>query len=356
MALRLSSFFSELSFYKVRRVLYVALFWTAIDLIVKLMEKDHFNYSSIRVIIFWELLVFVMSLALSYIFLYGFGKKLKQKSIIINFIVKTLVILFLALLMNFLIHFFNDVITNDMSFAEALDDFYKDSLARMWLLRRTMYWVTLLIFTQLYLEINDKYSPGVFFEILRGKYDEPKIENRIVMFIDLKDSTPIAEKLGHSKYFKFIREFIREVSIAIIERQGQIYQYVGDEIVTSWKYSPKNMQKALDSLILARKYLNKQNDRFKRRYDQLPEFRVGLHVGEVTIGEIGVIKKDLAMSGDTMNTTARIRSKCNELNEKFIISEDFRVKSALKDFQIKYLGEIDLKGKSESLKLYALQM
>ena len=51
--------------------------------------------------------------------------------------------------------------------------------------------------TQLILIINEKYSPGVFMDILVGKYIQPKIETRIVMFMDLKDSTPIAEKLGH---------------------------------------------------------------------------------------------------------------------------------------------------------------
>lgn len=356
MGIKLKNILSQLSYFKIRRVLYIAIFWTLIDFLVKVLEKDVMTSKMLQNILTWELLVFVMSIGLSYVFLFGFGKKLKQKSIIINLIVKTLVILFLALLMNFLIYFINDLVVNKQSFSEAFNNFFSNSLNKMGLLRRTSYWVTLLIFTQLYLEINDKYSPGVFIEILRGKYDEPKIENRIIMFIDLKDSTPIAESLGHSRYFKFIRDFIREVSLAIIERQGQIYQYVGDEIVTSWKYSPANMQKALDTIILARKYLQSQSNRFKRKYNHLPEFRLGLHVGEVTIGEIGVIKKDLAMSGDTMNTTARLRSACNELKEKFIISEEFKSKSNLKEFQTKYLGEVDLKGKSDKLKLYSLQI
>lgn len=348
--------FSSLSYFKLRRVLYVAIFWTVIDFVVKVMEEDVITGLIVRSILVSELLVFVISLFLAYMFMYGFGKKLKQKSIIINLIIKTLVVLFLAFLMSFLIYFLSDLIANGKTASEAFHNFFTESLSIMWLARRTLYWVTLLTFTQLYLEINDKYSPGVFLEILRGKYDEPKIEKRIIMFMDLKDSTPIAESLGHSKYFKFIRDFIREVSMAIIERQGQIYQYVGDEVVTSWTYSPKNMQKALDSIILARKYLQSQSNHFKRRYDFIPEFRVGLHMGEVTIGEIGVIKKDLAMSGDTMNTTARLRSACNEMNVKFIISEEFYTNSNLKEFQTKFLGEVDLKGKADKLKLYALQI
>lgn len=62
------------------------------------------------------------------------------------------------------------------------------------------------------------------------------------MFIDLKDSTPIAEKLGHQNYFLFIREFIYNLSLALIEHNGIIYQYVGDEILVSLKYNKDNME------------------------------------------------------------------------------------------------------------------
>jgi adenylate cyclase len=189
-----------------------------------------------------------------------------------------------------------------------------------------------------------------------GKYRQPKIEKRIIMFIDLKDSTPIAEKLGHVENFKFIRDFIFHVSMAIIEHDGRIYQYVGDEIVVSWLYEKNNTRKCMASIIEARKNLQRNGDHFRRKYDIIPEFRVGLHMGEVTIGEIGIIKKDLAMSGDTMNTTARIRSACTELNQKFIMSKDFMDNSDLTEWQGESLGIVDLKGKANGFELFSLKI
>jgi adenylate cyclase len=176
------------------------------------------------------------------------------------------------------------------------------------------------------------------------------------MFIDLKDSTPIAEKLGHKDYFRFIRDFIYFISIALIEYNGRIYQYVGDEIVVSWPFSTDNTKRCMDSLIEARKLLQRNGESFRRKYGILPEFRVGIHIGEVTIGEIGVIKKDLAMSGDTMNTTARIRTACSELKQKFIVSKDFNDVIDLKAWQSESLGIIDLKGKDKGLELFALKI
>jgi adenylate cyclase len=214
----------------------------------------------------------------------------------------------------------------------------------------------LLIITQILIEVHDKYAPGVFADILLGKYLTPKNEQRIVMFIDLKDSTPIAEKLGNIPYFKFIREFIFQVSNALIDHGGIIYQYVGDEVVVSWRLTPENTKKCMAALIDVRKNLQRRSDYFRRQYDTIPDFRVGIHCGEVTVGEIGVIKKDLAMSGDTMNTTARIRTACSELNQKFIVSKDFIDVIDLEDWQSESLGEVDLKGKNHSIELFALKI
>jgi adenylate cyclase len=110
------------------------------------------------------------------------------------------------------------------------------------------------------------------------------------------------------------------------------------------------------SIIEARRNLQQRSDEFRRQYDIVPEFRVGIHMGDVTVGEIGVIKKDLAMSGDTMNTTARIRSACNELNQKFVMSKDFMDQTDLKEWQGESLGIVELKGKTNGIELFSLKV
>jgi adenylate cyclase len=62
------------------------------------------------------------------------------------------------------------------------------------------------------------------------------------------------------------------------------------------------------------------------------------------------------MSGDTMNTAARIQTACNELNQKFIVSIDFLDHIKLKNWQVENLGPIELKGKNRSLELFALKI
>lgn len=349
------SFLSGITKFRVRRVVHIAVFWTLIDFISTVLNfNTHDNHT--KSILVRGLLVFCMSLVMGYLFVFTLKNVFRKSSMAVNFFAKTFILLVAALIMNFLVNFVDHYFISGDTASQSVEMFYNNILDHNWLLKRTLYWMILFAITQLYLEINDKYSPGVFIDIILGKYIQPKNENRIIMFIDLKDSTPIAERLGHEQYFLFIREFIYHVSLALIEHGGIIYQYVGDEVVVSWKYSKQNIRECLASVIQSRKNIQRSSGRFRRNHGIVPEFRVGMHVGDVTVGEIGIIKKDLAMSGDTMNTTARIRSACNELNQKFIVSGEFAEKTNLKPFQLESLGIVELKGKANGIELFALKI
>jgi adenylate cyclase len=339
-----------------RTILVIAVFWTCIDIVAVLLFKNTNGRSPIHSNLLREVSVFVMSCVMGYLFVFTLKNVFRKQSAFVNFIFKSIILLIAAFTINFLVHFVDFFLIAEKDITEAIQMATIDMFQPKVLLQRIIYWMILFVITQLYIEINEKYSPGVFISIIIGKYMQPKTENRIVMFIDLKDSTHIAEKLGHVENFKFIRDFIFHVSMALIENDGRIYQYVGDEVVVSWMFDKKNTRKCMASIIEARKNLQKYSDEFRRKYDIIPEFRAGIHMGEVTIGEIGVIKKDLAMSGDTMNTTARIRSACNELNHKFIMSKDFMDNSGLTEWQGESLGIVDLKGKANGLELFSLKI
>ena len=350
--------------YRFKLLMSIAIAWTLIDaayMSVKFYvlrgEADYqfFEYRQVGALILREVLVFLTSCMIGYLLI--FRQFLHRRvPLWLNFGLNTFTLLLISFIFNFLLHFFYSLFISKLTPTRALSEFIHDAFNTYWLLQKIPHWLLIFFVTLLVLELVEKYSPGVFKDIFLGKYLTPRVETRIVMFVDLKDSTPIGEKLGNKEYFRFIRDFIYLMSIAMIEYSGRIYQYVGDEVVVSWTYSPKNTKKCMNALLEARRLLNKNSGRFRRRYGVVPEFRVGIHVGEVTVGEIGVIKKDIAMSGDTMNTTARIRNACSELNQKFIVSKEFAEKLDFKQWQIEDLGPIDLKGKKEGVELVALKI
>jgi adenylate cyclase len=348
--------FSFVSRYRFSLIVYISVFWTIIDFVIVLTRPEPAYYSFASAIALRCVLVFLMSLAIGYILVFKLRRLFRNRSLGVSFVFRSGILFFSAFIVNYIIHAANITIILHLSVGQALSRYGQDAFHPLWLTQKIIYWMVLFVLTQLIIEVNEKYAPGVFMDILLGKYIEPKIERRIVMFIDLKDSTPIAEKLGHQQYFKFIREFIYQISNALIEHGGSIYQYVGDEVVVSWLFEKNNPRKCMDALIEARKNLQKRGEHFRRHYGLTPEFRVGIHLGDVTVGEIGVIKKDIAMSGDTMNTTARIRSACSEVNQKYIVSIDFKENVDLKDWQTESLGIVELKGKNHGIELFSLKI
>ena len=344
--------------------LYIAGVWTLIESIFYLFGLTYrtpSEYSllpgkTVTTVLLREANVFFLSMVMAYFLIFLLRDFFGNLPLWLKMFLRTIVLILVALIMNFFIHFTYSILIVKDSALASIRSFYEKTFETKWLLEKTPEWIILFVLTQLWIEINEKYSPGVFLDILFGRYTKPKDERRIIMFIDMRDSTHIAEKLGHKDNYRFIRDFIFFISAGIMEYGGRIYQYVGDEIVISWTQSRRNARKALYALIEARKLLQKNLEYFKTEYSVIPEFKAAIHVGVVTIGEIGVLKRDLVMSGDTMNTAARIRTACTELNQKFIVSKDFFDLIRLKSFQTENLGPIDLKGKNSSVELFALKI
>jgi adenylate cyclase len=205
-------------------------------------------------------------------------------------------------------------------------------------------------------QVNKKFGPGVLAPLLLGKYRNPKEEERIFMFMDLKSSTTIAEQLGHLKYSAFIRDCFADINEVLFPFRAQVYQYVGDEIVVTWP-----MHEGLKNHLCIRFYFackeqfHNRTKYYIKNYGLLPEFKAGVHMGKVTAVEIGEIKKDIAYHGDTMNTSARIQSVCNEYNSNFLASEYLVNQLELNhSMKTEALGMILLRGKSEKIAIVSV--
>ena len=206
-------------------------------------------------------------------------------------------------------------------------------------------------------QVNKKYGPGVLVPLLMGKYRQPKEEERIFMFMDLQSSTSIAEQLGHLRYSSFIRDSFMDINQVIARHHAEIYQYVGDEIVLSWR-----MAEGLNHLSCIRFYFAcseqfaKRAAYYENAYGRLPFFKAGLHGGKITAVEIGEIKRDIAYHGDTINTAARIQSLCNTYNKSLLLSKGFTDMNGFnEEFSSVSLGMVMLKGRMEPVELVSVE-
>ncbi|MEX0288092.1 MAG: adenylate/guanylate cyclase domain-containing protein [Flavobacteriaceae bacterium] len=203
------------------------------------------------------------------------------------------------------------------------------------------------------LEIIQLIGKKNFFRLFFGLYRQPREVSRVFMFLDLKNSTSIAERLGNKMYSALIRDFFYDISDAIILFKGEIYQYAGDEIIVVWP--GKNNLNCIRCFFKMKELVHKREEYYETKYGFVPSFKAGMHMGEVIVTTVGKLKKEIVYHGDVLNTTARIEGKCNELEQELLVSEDMlSILQNENDYLVTGVGNISLKGKSQELPLYGV--
>lgn len=220
-----------------------------------------------------------------------------------------------------------------------------------------LYLAAMIGVTLFYSEVSENLGMNVLRNFFVGKYHKPVQEERIFMFLDMKSSTTIAENIGDLKYFEMIREYYSDLSDPVIQYRGEIYEYVGDEIIVSWKLNngiPDN--NCLKCFFAIKQSIRDHSEKYQSKFGILPDFKAGFHYGQVTTGEIGVLKKAIVFSGDVLNTTARIQDLCNKYKVDVLVSYQLIKKMNLKpEFQIQSMGINELRGRNEPIELFTVK-
>ena len=219
-------------------------------------------------------------------------------------------------------------------------------------------WYFIVVLTIFLLDVSEIYGSGILRNLLLGRYYLPGKEDRIFMFLDLKSSTSMAEQIGDERYFRMLRYFYEVANEAILNHHGEIYQYVGDEIIVSWEKAPGLRDaNCLQCFGAVKAAVAHQRDYFLNNFGVVPEFKAGIHSGEVTTGQIGSVKKDIVYSGDVLNTAARIVALCNQYSQSLIISEVlYEALKTAPGYEFNFLDNPLLRGKTVPLRLYGVSM
>lgn len=205
-------------------------------------------------------------------------------------------------------------------------------------------------------ELQQHIGPGVLRNFFTGRYNTPKEEERIFMFLDMRSSTTIAEQMGHVRYFALLDRCFADMTDAITSSSGEITQYVGDEVVVTWTLAEGlRGNDCVACFFRIKDCFNTHRARYMAEFGRVPEFKAGVHCGAVATGVIGTARKDIVFSGDVMNTAARIQSLCNENGVDMIISETLLKKLDLGDgYTVRSIGAQELKGKDNLVELFAV--
>ena len=214
--------------------------------------------------------------------------------------------------------------------------------------------LSLVVAVNLLLSVNDLLGPGVLFAFAAGRYYEPRIEERALIFFDMRSSTAIAERA----FLAFLNRFVADLSLAIAEAGGEIHKYVGDEVIATWSLAAgPNEPGCVRACFSALDRLRAQELSYEREFGQRADFRAALHCGRVAVGELGTLKKEIALIGDTMNTTQRIQEACRATSNRVLASVALldRLAALPPGVTRRPLGELPMRGKERPLELYVLE-
>ena len=205
-------------------------------------------------------------------------------------------------------------------------------------------------------EIARMLGPGVFLKLLIGSYHKPAEEERIFMFLDLNDSTAIAEKLGPVLFSEFKNDFFYDLAEPVIETRGEVFQYVGDEVVLTWRLKGGTKDANwLRCFYLIKDKIEKKKEKYITKYGVKPEFKAGCHCGKVFTSEVGDLKRSIVYSGDAVNTSSRIEEECRNFKKGFLVSDVLLKQTKISNgYKAENIGEIELRGKLEKVSIYSI--
>ncbi len=208
------------------------------------------------------------------------------------------------------------------------------------------------------LQVGRLLGPQAATQIFLGRYLRPVHEDRSFLFIDLADSTGLAERLGPLEFAEFKNDFFHDVAGPVLDTHGQIVQYVGDEVMITWPRRKKSRSTASESVrcfFEVCRHVDASAAGYVARYGEVPRFRAGLHSGPVVVSQLGDLKTEIVFSGDAVNATARIQGLCKELQRDFLVSSDAIGEVDLPDGVVpEDMGVHSLRGRTAPVTILAL--
>ncbi|WP_375157114.1 adenylate/guanylate cyclase domain-containing protein [Bradyrhizobium sp. RDT46] len=174
----------------------------------------------------------------------------------------------------------------------------------------------------------------------------------VSLFVDMRGSTQLAEKRLPFDTVFIVNRFLGAVSQAVIENGGQPNQFVGDGMLALFGLTA-DPQTACRQALKAASGIATQLDELNRLLShdlrQPIRFGIGIHGGEVIIGDIGYRDHIVFTAlGDAVNVAARLQDMTKTLGCEAIVSDEISRSAGLADDALPH-QEVAIRGRDEPL-------
>lgn len=207
------------------------------------------------------------------------------------------------------------------------------------------------------LELTRLVGSPVLLNVILGRYRRPTREQRVLLFLDLADSTSLAESMGELRMHQLLTRFFFDIDGPIRRFGGEVHAYVGDEVIVTWPVAARQSERNyLDCFFAIQDSIAEKADSYRREFGLVPTFRAGLHAGPVVISECGDSRRQIAYFGDTVNVAARLQEYCKAAGRTLLASGDLLALVRPGDhLAIEALGPTRLRGRAAAVELFAVE-
>ena len=179
----------------------------------------------------------------------------------------------------------------------------------------------------------------------------------VLLYCDIRNFTTLSEKNDPTDVVAMLNYYYEMWHKTVKQHGGIINKFIGDALLSFFSHTNNlstNTSQAVTSAIIMVQSLTTINDSLaKQGLPMLDGIGIGIHVGEVILGDIGGERKDYTLIGDTVNITARLENLCKEYQTPIIISEaSYTLLDKTLQKHFVYLSSLILKGKEEGITFY----
>lgn len=206
-------------------------------------------------------------------------------------------------------------------------------------------------------EVSQKFVPSEFLESLgKDNITEVRLGDLVerevtVVFADIREFTTVSEGMSPKENFLFVNSFNNKMGPIIRKNNGFILQYLGDGFMALF---PKGSQNAIRASVEMQKALQEYNKERLTKNREPIKVGVGMQNGKLIMGITGDIKRlDPAIISDTVNTAARVEGLSKHYGTSILLTKECKDNlTNPEEFDFRYLGPVQVKGKQNSIDLY----
>jgi adenylate cyclase len=155
----------------------------------------------------------------------------------------------------------------------------------------------------------------------------------VSMFVDMRGSTKLAEKRLPFDTVFIVNRFLGAVSQAVIESGGRPNQFVGDGMLALFGLSSSRQEasrQALKAAAMIAANVDELNKFLEHDLREPIRFGIGIHGGEVIVGDIGYRDHMVFTAlGDAVNVAARLQDMTKNLSCEAVVSDEVRINAGL---------------------------